>query len=1821
MSHWRQSMASIRRILPGPMLVAVWLLSTACSPLQRQVVQAGDAGPPPATEDVSKGGKTAIERAIFLQRWSDVATLAQRHRGDDPPWMLGWQVFALWRSGQTQQARLAEDQLLGSPAHAPARDEAIRRLARMHLKLRKQPDDAWRVTAPLRQGGCHHEDTCNLSLAILAAMPTGTEEALVRALSAAPPRGADGTLRTRWLAALALRWGAGNQWQAARDLLLRDARDRPQDSSIWLAAYTVARRQPGPEGRAAWLSAALQAPMSPAQRTAVACHADLAHDRAAARDLLTTATQAADAPELAWMALAAVLMRGEDPASVAALPATQLPSTAGRLMRARAALATRQPQLAQAALDGLDEHDAVVLALQAELARQQGDVAKARGLASRVAQATGDRSLGELLVGLTSKSADGEAALERAAGLEGRGQRTAARLRAARLMTPSPTPASIQAVMRYAKALATRDDGGCGPLGDEPEPDLASARQQLLRQIASPLWSETIASVLRLWADHGVADAEQLRQLALRSLAQGDLQQFEVRERSARLAAAREGVTLAQEPLLAELLRRGGPSLARWLVTCAAETIDDGALVWRTAMTLARQDFGILAMRWLAAGSTWAGDMDWTAAQLLELATSGGAEGALAILTRLRAAGKAQDVAWLHVEVSAWLALREVEEATRRLITAAQRADLQGRSLRPLLDVAGEHGLCHAVAALAPRVAMDGDLYHVRAALSRGLECARRMQDGALARAMIQATQGNRPDMTRLEALGQQLSASGWDALAVQVLASIEWARPPSDDTIVTWARSLLVLGQTDAALDVLGKATASRGRVARTWLRGAELLEDHGMLSQAVPFYRGAVTADPDSSRLRVRLLTALLRLGQHDEAAPVLLALAKLGATAEDLGIVLQVARRTRGQAALLTALKGVTDPDRDIERLRAEFAADLGDRDTVVMTVRRMRDKGGLASADMIRWLEQVGALGEARQAAEDALASAEPVGQGEDRRDLLQAALDLRLDGTSEQEAIGLVRLYTARALDPEQAATDAALTLSRLGYRRAAWATAQAWKIDKDLRYTTLRARYAWDAGDHAEAKRLWAQVRAASLLDPAAREVLRTTRLATAREARGDDLYVAVGWTWSEMLELGLFDDTTRWLEALLQAAPESEVVHTRLVQTWLQMGRPDAAAAALRRARQQLRTWPVELQAVTDHIAREGGRELIRPSSEAIALGHERTDAWWLAAIAPDNPQDPLHRVATALAAAHPPLRQQWALRAAGRGRGDEAVQWLGADPAATRDDRLEPALRAMAAALIALRNQAGLGAAEAQLQRWLSSQRGIDVAIGLAWELVRQGQPQLAQKAMTGPTWTNASVAADLSVRRLLAACGAAEDGPVVDTALAYLRGQRSHLVSLPGQPVRGPSDDVLDWLLSAGRWTAARQLTAALRGGEPNLATPPGLEDLSRAPIGVRVHAADPQVVPLLVAAAPALPRDEARDALTLAAALAPQTADALADALARAQEEGWRWHLMLARLHLDLERPDDAKAALQRASGAAAGATACLRGALLAEPAWRACIGDRSMGALDGGELGDAAVMLARGLQDTDGQHAARWFAEADNPARHRLIAAATARLQGTPARTAFAAWLSAQLQQLPDPLRQALAVLAMDELAPFGLGNLGTAACTSAVRNDPDGAGVHNNLAYALHLAGRPAAESLPHAMRVEHASHGEAAYAALDTLAAIVARQGRAGEALAIQQRALAAAQAPSLDQQPAMALLWQRYAALLLANGQADAARTAVAEAMRRVALGQRTDDHPMASLWLLRLLRDTATAQTTASPTTRSAAPAVPSSPPAAAAPHGPP
>lgn len=1772
------------RALPAAM-VAVCGVASCAAPAKNVVIQA---------DLTSEQGLTLAQQAAGRKAWAEVLLARHRAGAAAEPGLVALAAQAAWQLGDATKARVLEDQLVlqSRGAQGPAARREIEQLAALHLGRAQRPAAALRLVSAAMPRGCETAESCRLAAKALALTADGTPAWFSAALAVAPAA-ERGAARQRWLSNLASDLVLQTRATEARELLLRHAAELPNDPERWAGAYAVARKQPGLEGRSLWLQALLMPGTTTAALAAVADHPELSGDRAAVAQILALASQRPDADASLWRQLAAAWMRLDDRRALTALTQSKpalLQDVAGRHVLARALLAVRILPEASAVLAELAQGapaDAVTLALQAEWQRQAGQLAAAKATAATVATATGDRSLAHLILAQAWRTAVPEQAerfAELAADTPGAGQLAAARLRAQRLFTVGPTKAALAAVKRLTRLLGAPAAPGPGPLGEEREPTPAALRQEWAVRLSMGGWAELQGQVLAQWASAGVATADQRRKLALRSVQQEDLAQFLALDEQARRQAESELVTLDSGAVLQELSRRSALWLARWLAEADVQRSDEPSVAWRTARQLLRGGFAVLGLRWLQHASQVHGSADISVSELQELAQGGGAQAVLDLLNHQTQDAARSDPSLASVRVMALVALGRAGEAEQFLMDLAAKKDWPVRNFRPLLEVAGTHGLCRSAHSLALRMAAEPDLYGLRSAMARGLDCARRQQNPALAQALLRAAQGERFDASRTESIAQMLAERGFEGLAIPLFESVQQVRPINDESLIALARAHLLGGNLPKALETLRLGTTVRGRVSRMWVRAAELLEDYSHSQESVEFFRGAVQVDPDATRLRVRLVLALLRSGQPADAAQQVGLLAQQGATEEDYRIVLEMGQRAGALRALLDAVKEVADADRDLERFRVQMAAELGDRPAVVAGVRRLRAKGAQVSSKLVEWLERVGALSEAREAAEDGLASAEP-SDDDDRIALLEAALRLRHDPTSAEEALAVARLFVARALDADRAWALAAVALSRQGMVQQAEAAGHAWKTDRTLSFGCLRARFAWDAGKHDLARQLWAEVRANILLDGRTRDTLRSAKAVPSATERRTEVHQALLLVLAEMSEVGLGAELLPFYEELLGIAPDSELIHARKVQTLLALGRAPEARQAWNVARQLVRAWGPDLAVTAEKLAQAVGTQVLLAdvSQDGPVL---RSDEWWLPLVADmaarlDQAPELVRGTLEQLLVAHPEMRVQWTIKLAQRGLGEQAAAMLGSRAFACRDDLQDPTARAAAAALSsmqgraqadnAIKHQQISANAAHWLQVWLSEQPDYDRAVRLGLELLRQGHPELAAAALRHASGTHVGYnTAEIQMRRALASIGAGDDDQAVAAVLQYLRGQRSNLVFAPGQNVRGPVDDVFDWLITAGRTRAAALLAEHLRREEPGQDVPAALDPAASLSLQTRLAAWDFVAAERLSQRAEGPPLELAPQLLAVLTARSADLAWAAAERLARAAEEPWRIWVLAAETAMDFDEPAFAQRAVHKANQARApvGATACLAVALAGDASPTACIRGRAMAAWAPRESAALASALARQPTGPEALTIQKIFIGSPvNNQRVWLAAAAAGQARRSPTERAnLGQWLRATLATLEPAPRQALVVLAMEDLGELGLGDLGVQAMGQFLKQHPNGHGYHNNLAYALHLAGEPTETALPHALHALWATGGEPAYAALDTLAAILHRDGRSEAALPLQRQSLAAALSTPTDRsKPSMALPWARYCEFLMHAGRLPEARQLAIEALRR--------------------------------------------------------
>lgn len=1768
-------------------------LAAACSPLV--TLKVSDTAP---QVPASSPTLAQLRRMAAGGRWAQMLEITNKGR-ELPANRHGessatFRILALWRSNQPAAAKLAEDALA---SHAAARRAELLRVAGFHAHGRKNFADAWRILQPAAAGGCGDLATCELAAEVLVALAAMPDWA-VQLRAAAPPVDR-GSARMRWLSAACsqiAREMPDRAWQA----LLAEARSNPTDSASWAALLKIAAPVVSAgQGRKLWLDALAAADVGADTLIELAVTPEIAVDRALTVDLAKAAAARPDAADSAFHVLAWAYERTDARQLLVDLAKDQgrrFADAEARLVLVRALLAVRAVADAEQWLAKMGAPtDAVQAALAGELARLKGQKTPEYW---RTAP-EGDRSLAALIAYQFLRRADtatADRALETAAATPGRGQLTAARLLAFRETKINNRGGSV-ALRRWLNLLAAASPAGPGLLVDDVEPNAAESRRLALRPDSIRGAGDVAAEALRSWAQAGTATAEMWRKLAFFHVSNGDVASALAAEST---AAALAEVELARPPDEAEMANEmagaSPPAFAAWLnkwpLRAGAPQRDQtvaGVRLLRGHMAAA----GLVSLQRTFADSDPAA---LTVREWDELLDAGGAA-----IVADGLGGKPADpaarpellIAEATLSARARLEIGQADRAEASLLELASWPGIDGRTLRGPMELAATYGLCRVVAVMAPRVAAEADMGLFRAGIARGLECARRMQSRDIADQLVRATFGPRPEPSRLDWLVQQLALAGFEPLAVKVAESLAQLRPLGEDANHAWARCLLVLGDRAGALALLTKMIELSPRQARLWLRAAELLDDYGLLEDALPFFRGAQAADPDSTRLRARVCVILLRLGKGAEAGEELAAMARLGATDEDYRIALEVARRTRLQKPLLDAVQSVGDADRDLERFRADLAADLGDRATVLAVVRRLRARGSALASHAVEWLRRVGADQQAREIAEDSLSSAEPLGAGDDAGKLLDAAFDVQRNPASGDEALGIARLWVARSADPEFATAIAAQELGRHNHYAEAATLARRFDLASSLQFLCLRAALAFKSGNRQDAALLWRTVAGALAVDTDVRDKIRVS--APRFDGRVSENIRSLAWLVSD-IDLARDEATLGQLLDDLQAqVPGSAWVAFQQTQRWLRRERWDLAARELTLAAARVNDWSEDWHLATDRLATDGGESWLAaaahlPSTSTASDAEQwafatRTHPWWLSRVwaAADfggQADGELNDIMAQLAENSVAVRAELATRLSANRQGIRAAQMLGRWPLACAEGLLPPMIRAMAAALSAIQGpEDGKLSNDATqwMDQWLASGRGSDGATQLAAELVRQGHPNLARRAMATFPAAIIGTAQQILQRRLLVAIGTDSDANVVAAAQAFLRGQRSQLTFRnPNEGTTTATDDVLALLAQAGRIDAARALVRALQPGEPQVAAASGLQaGASGAGFAAQVAAWDPAALLALPAGKELPPLEEVLGAVPLAVAVSPGAAEAVAKAAISLGAVPWRTWAAVAETALDFaEVPLAARAEeMATAAGAPNDALACLQLALGKQADVGRCSHGRSLDGLSDGDLADLGLWLAESASDEQAAAMRQQFGLAMASGQNDFLAALGRRHGAMTAagRNKIAAWMRQTLQEMPLVRRGSLVLAAMEDLGVFGVGEFGAEVTQRALRLDPHGVGHHNNLAYALFLAGRPARETLPHAQQAEYGSAAESAAASLDTLAAIMAQGGDLKAALGTQRRALAAGLAPSAEARTPPGLLLARYAELLLQNGQVAEARAAAAVAMAR-----RADESP---------------------------------------------
>lgn len=1699
-------------------------------------------------------------------------------------------------------AQIAERELLGLPAD-PLRDAALGQLARFHLDPRKQAADAWRVLQPTMLQGCSNQNLCLIAREVLVALALADQPIAAQAVQAAPiGTGATAIKPSRlaWFKDLAGSLSRADRLRAIDAMYQAELAKTPDNVKLWLQSYAFLKRA-DPDLRAAWLERCKVANLSAALLVGIARALD-PPDRIAIRELLARAVTRAEADERTWAMYLNWLGRTGDKKALLDLAATYgakpptpvLTAIFVRNLLAVGAVAQAEPLLSPALADASDE---VALALQAEIHRQhyeldksqRAEMEKATQTAQQAVKIAKDRSEIQLLLAQLWRHArviDALALLREAAKQPGRGQLPAARELCQRALLQHQT-ADAKTCIDYARLLTQTLQPEPSNFYDGFEPLLPGSRRELIKDLAAAgaPWAEPLLTALRIFADASVAEPPMLRELAVRALQQTDDEGFLLLDAQAVEQADSQHEALDTEGVVAALTGRGGTILARWLRQNDDRQLGD---TWAVAFALMTGRFAMLGRRW-ALRALQEGPPQRLNTGKIDLLTSGGAaDVALALLQSRPPIGAiVEDVDFLKAELRALLALDRADVAVARLLETSKRPDITVQLQRVLLDAAWDLGLCQVVADIAPRLVAERDTLAWQRGIARGVDCAHRQQKTAIIDALAPILLGTK-DAARLDFFAKQLTINGFEAQALPIFQSLDPVRPSPPDTLLVWARAMLVVQRPADADILLRRFAQTLQNRPEAWNIAGELMDDYGHVPRAQALYERGLAMDPDNLKMRTHQIVALMRQNRTDNLPEALLAFFKSGPAAADLTALLEVAESANLLGILSDAAAALPDADRELERFRVELAAHIGSRTQVQAGVRRLRARGPVQSARVPLWLYEVGAIREAREVVEDILASPEPLGTRPEHPSALAVALDLRRDATSVPEAMRLVRLYLGRALESTFAGRLAASELTRRGMSRQAKAVAAtATSAGDSPTKLCLQAGFEWDGGNAALAKELWHRAMAGILLDPRLRERLKSDRgwRRTSDVSWGpdDDDMHEIDWQ-IESIILGLTesDDLATlggWFGELLEIAPESTKLRAAIIELDLDRGQLSAAVAALREAAQVL---PVMEQLDFDYVSQRiiqlgGAPQLLQwLAQEGENL---RAEPWFVAFVQhvllvgrptteirriplAENSDSPLPMVRAHESAPSPTAEQLAALQNwldtlpkylpsvrhalaqlwSGGGEGEKAAQLLGKNPFTVSDmGQMASAVQAVTSTLVALQQPkikpqgqqtASPSGARPWLTRWFEAARSFELATIVASECVRQGQPQLAQWMSEVEGGIDLSAAhlgyATTAARtRFFASLGAAEDAEVVATAQVYLRTMQDDLKA---------ADEVVTLMLRAGRLDAARKWLAVRKNLDPQMQLHDLLDpiDAPTSEFARLVQQYRPEALELMRKG----PRDVghalALRAQNLAAAADPQLAEQWTAALAVHDDEAWRVWLSLLEAANDWEQADLARVSLARAqaAGAPAGMLACDDLWLNKKGGLADCLRDRPLDALPETDLAALAAAVAQGF-DVAGQTAlVAQLTQVPMPIVRRFLSAAASRLwfvgaAGQQKLQSFSRNLHASMLQARQ--RDAMTFLALDELAEIGVGDLGIVASKVTYQNDPIGRSQRNNLAYARFLAGDNPQQVLDFVVNEQYHAGGEMAFAVLDTIAALLWATGQQQAAVAMQRRALTSEIVPSV--------------------------------------------------------------------------------------------
>lgn len=1828
--------ASVRRLSARLLLLPALAMGGGCG--------AGHVAATKPSADAIAAGIPELERRVRVGDAKGAVALAAALRDQGPvaPRVLALQCLAQWALGDPTGGRSSADGLV---ARAISQDPdallAVEQLLTAHLAAGRDAE-AMRLGEPLFAGGCQGAARCALALRLLTAAKLDDATLQARAQAMAPPI-ADTNSRQRWLSDLARALADAGRDTAHEHLVRGRLREDPTDVTAWAALLYRAPRSRGAAVRDAWLRDVQAAALSTAVLRALVRNSDVLDDPLIVNDLHGLIGTRADASAEDWRASIAALgasaARGADPRATVTLQqrlgvaALRLTHGDDRRELVAALLAAKLLDEAKVNLAPLLAEAPVhpeSLVLLAELLRLRGDLDGAKA----AAQAAHDADLGRASGTAASLAArwagswpeQARAWSAIAAKAQVGADDSALRQRVARLLGSYQPPASAEVDLRAYGILLDRDIAA-GRSAARSE--LRQHADRLARLLPRGAWLQLAADALAGLCASANAEATTCAAASEARVRQRDRNDALRLWRLAAESAATTGAVLPVEAVAAAWVHVGDAhGLAAWLRQSELRATADLALSWRLALTLASGGEQVAARPWIhaslaritgsdvllstlpttttAAEPTGGPRIRVTEAELEVIARNGGADLVLRHLALLYAAAterKETGARWRYARLEA-LALAQVgrgDEAHRLLERMAAVADLSVPERTDLADLAARLHHCDVALDVATSLA-SSRWQESRRVIQIGVRCAQSSQDAPrLAALADRVAKANIEFAVHLE-FAQLLAQAGADLLAAawfqRLLSDGRGSAVLSHH--LTWAQVLLRLGRPGDADEVIAQTLSrSRGQSLVIAARdAARLLVAHERVEAAVAVLESA-TQVVDHPLLRSQRTECLLRIGDVARLTAALDAQARAGLDQATLSALLTVARATRTVGVLHQALQGLQDVDREVERFRLEVAAAVQDALALDAAVQRLRTRGSPPSPAAVEALAALGRWRQSRQLADELLAGADASGApARDEREAMSAALAVRRDPTSVDEAVAIGRLALARSSEPTFLAMTAAELMARAGAKTAALALA-AHVVDShgnDALVLYDAGVIALLVGDRARAVSMWRQAMARTLAEP-----FRSDGRGTI-EGLPHEIAVII----ARMQRAGETTLLRQWLPLWIDQRPNVPQLWAEWVRAEIDGGAPQSGLSVLRRASQQLTTWPAK--AMRD-VARELLRAGVGPALAALLVSGgdlQRNDPWWLAfglsivldygdAI-PVGARQAYARSTQATLMATPGGRAWLARFFTERGQVADAVAALGARPfgAVHLDSRTssdaEDVAATVAGVLVATLRQPAL-----KVQRGDDPQAHTGVVALHVVDPARQREALLlAERWLHGAPLADAmQVVAELALHghsalgQAILARVARPDGKIAPLAPWMIEGLRAVVAGGDATEIAAFADRCVHARVENGATydLAARRREIALllmTFGQPQLAEAM-VQHTRRAPAitGLWVPAGDEGTATddgALQRFEPEALRKAPAKAATATQVAAFEVAVAKADgdaALAIAQramqgeDEPWHLRATLVRLALRWRQPETARALLQRAHPDAPPLAFGCAHLALGSGDVAGCVRGRPAVALDSDELAALAEAIGRG-DVAASKVADELVGCGELGVQARWLGALAERLgdAAPDAKARGAKVATALLAGVANGARVRLSATSLDELAALGMPEFGVRDCEAAWRAEPHDHGALNNLAYARLLAGAEPASLLPMAFSSLAVLAGSNAHALLDTLGALALAMGDVERARTWQKASVAAA---PVDLPPTLPHV--RLAEIELRAGHIESARLLAAWVLRRGAAGAYVD------------------------------------------------